>query len=78
MKGGEILYIYKSPVGIIKIIKSNNRYNLVIDKTVYGSYNSAVAAADDVYTQTTGYYEFDILDCSEVDIPTDIYEWEKI
>lgn len=72
------MYIYKSPVGIIKIIKVNNRYNLVIENTVYGSYNSAVAAADDVYNQTTGYYEFDALDYSEVDIPTDIYEWEKI
>lgn len=37
-----------------------------------------MAAADDVYTQSTGYYEWDSQDIDSiiVDVPTDIHQWE--
>lgn len=72
------MYIYRSPIGIFSIRILNNRYALCFANNVLGYYNSAVAAADDVYTHTTGLYKWDILDCQIHDVPTDIYEWELV
>lgn len=70
------MWYYKSPVGLMKIYKnSNGKFSLQINETVYGFYNSAVAAADDVYMFVTGCYQWDCLD-GTLDPPTDIYEWE--
>lgn len=74
------MFVYNSPVGLMKIIfsNSNNRYSLIINDVNYGSYHSAIAAADDVFTQVTGCDEWDSFDSSSMDIPTDIYEWGKV
>jgi hypothetical protein len=61
------MYIFRNASG---------RYSLKICGTVYGFYSSAVAAADDVYTFSTGCYEWDSL-FKSANPPTDIYEWEK-
>jgi hypothetical protein len=45
------------------------------DWELLGSYSTAVAAADDVFTQHTGYSEWD--DPGRSDSPTDLGEWEK-
>jgi len=71
-------YIYKSQVGkmVIGVDRNVNRFALIINDTCYGHYNSAIAAADDVYMHVTGCYEWDLLD-GEVDPPTHISEWER-
>ena len=72
------MYVYQSPIGTFYIRLLDNRYALYFDNDVLGYYSSAVAAADDVYTHTTGHYEWDALDCQVNDVPTDIYEWKRI
>ncbi|MFF5993672.1 hypothetical protein AAGS61_02805 [Lysinibacillus sp. KU-BSD001] len=72
------MFIYRSPIGTFSIRVLNGRYALCFANDVLGCYNSAGAAADDVYTHTTGHDKWDALDCRVNDVPTDIYEWEKI
>lgn len=71
------IYQYRSPVGCFLIKPSaNGCWELYFKDNLLGSYPSATAAADDVYMQATGYYDWDSLD--SVDIPTDISEWEVV
>jgi len=72
------MYIYRSPIGIFSIRLFNGRYALCFANVVLGYYHSAVAAADDVYTHTTGHYDWDALDCQIDNVPTDVHEWERI
>lgn len=70
------MWIYNTPVGTWVIrINRDNRYELCLGDNCFGVYSSAVAAADDVFTQHTGCDKWDDLDLDS--IPTDIYEWEK-
>lgn len=72
------MWYYESPIGIMKIYKNHTgRYSLQILETVYGSYESPIAAADDVYVFVTGCYEWDSLD-GTIEPPTDIYEWNRL
>ncbi|MDD4601488.1 MAG: hypothetical protein PHQ46_10620 [Negativicutes bacterium] len=73
------MYIYKSPIGLMKIIFDRNvgKFALVINGTCYGHYHSAVAAADDVYVHETGCNDWDLLDGDILDSPSDISEWER-
>jgi hypothetical protein len=50
-------------------------YLLGIDEDALGSYNSSEAAADDVYTQTTGFSSWDAL--PNISGPTDLGEWTR-
>ena len=71
------MWIYNSPAGPMQIFKNRSgRYSLQIGDTVYGVYDSAIAAADDVYMFVTGCSNWDSLN-GKVDAPTDIYEWEQ-
>lgn len=71
------MWLYNSPVGLMRIFfNSSERYSLEIDGTVYGFYHSPIAAADDVYTHSTGCDSWDLLDGNIQDVPTDLYEWE--
>jgi hypothetical protein len=71
------IYQYKSPVGSFLIKpQANSFWGLWLKDNLLGSYQSAMAAADDVYMQMTGDYDWDSL--VGIDIPTDISEWEVI
>jgi len=71
------IYLYRSPIGRFLIkLQTNNRWDLWFKDDLLGSYHSAMAAADDVYMQSTGNYDCDSLD--GIDIPTDIHEWEVV
>jgi hypothetical protein len=72
------MYLYQSPVGLmeIKYDRSNNRFLLLIEGLCYGAYDSAPAAAHDVYAQTTGFCEWDLLDAAILK-PAHLDEWEK-
>lgn len=69
------MWVYHSPIGPIFIKKSYDSYQLIYNEVCYGNYPSAIAAADDVYTFSTGCDEWDSLSDS-ADPPTDIYEWD--
>ena len=73
------MWEYKSPIGSMYIRKNKlAKYDLIINDNVYGQYKSPVAAADDVYTFTTGCDEWDSKEDKYEDIvPTDINEWQK-
>ncbi|WP_338754237.1 hypothetical protein [Bacillus sp. FJAT-52991] len=74
------MFFYKSPIGTFKIgiDKRVGKYALVINDVIYGHYPNTLSAADDVYMHVTGCYEWDSLDGTIEDVPTDIYEWEKV
>ena len=66
---------YRSPIGrFLANPQTNGRWGLWLKGDLLGSYHSAVAAADDVYMQATGDYDWDSL--VGFDIPTGIDEWE--
>jgi hypothetical protein len=74
-------YVYKSPIGkfYIRYNPSLEKWDLGMNDEVFGFYITTIAAADDVYCQATGCYQWDILDISNnPNVPTDIYEWERI
>lgn len=74
------MWIYKSPIGTItiKYIKSINRYGVVYEGTVWETCDTPQSCADDVYMQVTGCSEWDLYDTHDIDIPTDLSEWQKI
>lgn len=71
-------YYYRSPIGIFTVKIHKFKWGLFFNDELLGVYDTPVGAADDVYLQVTGYYEWDSLQGVSLDIPTDIYEWEKI
>jgi hypothetical protein len=72
-------YLYKSSVGVfyIRYNPSLAKWDLGMNDEVYGNYMTTIAA-DDVYCQSTGCNQWDMLDITKIDAPTDIYEWERI
>ena len=75
------IYSYKSPVGLffIRYNPSVGKWELGIEDDVFGYYTTTIAAADDVYTQSTDCYEWDMLNLDTIIniAPTDIYEWKR-
>lgn len=69
------MWVYESPIGNIVIQQIGDRFALVIHEQVYGSYHSAVAAANDVYTFTTGCDEWDLASIDPSKVPSDISGW---
>ncbi len=72
-------YTYRTRVGTFCIRPQPNspgRWWLCIGDDALGSYHSPEAAADDVYTQSTGHFEWDSL--PPVEDPTDLSEWTPI
>jgi hypothetical protein len=70
--------LYRSPVGVFWIRpqpNSEERFWLGIGDERLGSYDSARAAVDDVYTQHTGWHAWDSL--RDANAPTDLSEWER-
>lgn len=69
------MWIYESPIGMMMIYRNTQgRFSLRIADDIYGHYHSAVAAADDVYTFSTGCNEWDFL-CGSINPPIDLSEW---
>ena len=69
-------YHYHSKVGTFWIgPDGERRFWLGIDEEKLGSYHSARAAADDVYTQSSGHAEWDSL--PTVMEPCDLTEWVR-
>lgn len=71
------MYIYESPVGLFTIQEEQCCFVLRLDGEILGRYASPNAAANDVYLQSTGSYEWDDLSLP-VDVPTGIAEWSLL
>lgn len=50
------MFVFHSSVGTFWIKPHQGRYVLGINDDAIGSYHSAVAAADDVFTHATGHF----------------------
>ena len=71
------MFYYKTRVGIFKIKPSNHGYGLFFNGDCIGEYTSPQSAADDVFTHTTGVYEWDMLE-GRINSPTDLSEWHCV
>lgn len=73
------MWIYHSPIGDLCIKRlPNGRYGLLYQDTIWESSITPQAEADNVYTHTTGCWDWDQLDGNIDDVPIDLSEWEKI
>lgn len=68
------MYVYESPVGAFTIQEVQGRFVLQLGGEVLGRYASPNAAANDVYLQSTGSFEWDGA-ALPADAPTGISEW---
>ncbi len=72
------MWRYKSPIGALYIRQlSNGRYGLIFDGTVWESCDTPQAEADNVLMQCTGCSDWDMFDTSNIDVPSDLSEWER-
>lgn len=79
--GGFIMWVCHSPIGTIKIKYDHEvkKYALWLGDECGGYYPSAEAAADDVYTQTSGIDAIDYLkDSRSAILPHDLGDWDKV
>jgi sarcosine oxidase delta subunit len=76
----DFTYKYKSPIGsfYIRYNPKTLKWELWFGDGMYGDFDNTIGAADNVYLHATGCYEWDKLDCKIDDVPTDIYEWERV
>lgn len=73
------MFYYVSPIGVMtaNFNRSSQNVDLFINADFIDSYPSFSHLADAVYTFTTGYIEWDILDCKIDNVPSDISEWHQ-
>jgi hypothetical protein len=76
----QYIYFLKTSIGTLWIRPERTHgWSLSIeshgDTELLGSYSSEIAAADDVFTQHTGWDQWD--EPRRMNIPTDLGEWEK-
>jgi hypothetical protein len=74
-----MIYYYESLVGTfyIKENADTGKYDLTINDELYCSDYEPNALADNVYSQSTGYWDWDSLE-SIIGAPTDIHQWERL
>lgn len=73
------MWLYRSPIGNIYIKPlPNGRFGMVYNQTIWETCDTAQAEADNVYLQSTGCSEWDMLDVSNISVPIDLSEWEYI
>ena len=68
------MYAYKSRVGTFRIYRGYGKWCLALGESFCELHDSPVAAADSVFTHTTGYAPWDNLD-GIVEGPSDLSEW---
>lgn len=71
------MYFYDSPLGVFTIRQEAGRFVLRLDYEILGRYSSPTAAANDVYMQSTGSFQWDgcIL---PPDAPTGLGDWQYV
>lgn len=73
------MWIYKCPIGTIAIKFDDNvkKYAIWLGCECGGFYTIPEAAADDVYTQTSGINAIDFFSDSSI-LPHDLSDWSKM
>jgi len=76
MKDGT--YYFPSKIGkfFIRYNKELDRWNLGMGEEIYGNYDTADDAADDVYCHATGCHEWDSLDGKVKNVPDSVSDWD--
>lgn len=75
------MWIHKTSVGTLKIVydRQVKKYALWLNDECSGYYSLPEAAADDVYTQNSGFDEIDKLPFSEItEFVDNLSCWEKV
>lgn len=74
-----VVYRYESPIGTFTIRPNEpeaGRWGLYCGDACYRTYDSAQAAADDVYRQSTGVHAWD--SAPSITEPTALFEWNRV
>jgi len=70
------MWVYRARIGTLTIKPlDDGRYGLFYDDELWGSWHSPWAAADEVYTHSSGCTDWDM---SDEDGPTDLSEWMRV
>lgn len=79
MKGGIGMWKYRSPIGniYIKYIPSEQKYGMFYNDTCWEACDTPGAEADNVYLHCTGCHDWDKLDGTVSDCPSNLSDWEK-
>lgn len=73
------MWLYRSSIGNIYIKQlPDGRYGMIHNNVVWESCDSPQAEADNVYMQCTNCSTWDNLDTTNVNVPSDLSEWERI
>lgn len=72
-----MVFVFRSPFGLFIIKPHNNRWGLWCGDDLLGSYHRPEAAADDVYMQATGHYDWDGKKTDGTE-PMDLSDWERV
>ena len=73
------MWVYHSPIGNIFIKQlSDGTYGMEYNGTIWESAKTPQIEADNVFCHVTGCSEWDSLDGTILDTPTDLSEWEYI
>lgn len=73
------MWVYKSPIGRIYIKQlPDGRFGMVYEETVWESCSTPQDQADNVYMQVTGCAKWDMYDATNVLVPSDLSEWERV
>lgn len=74
------MWRYISPIGVIciKYLPEHSAYGTIYDGIVWETCDNPQASADNVYCHCTGCLDWDLLDGTVLDVPTDLSEWEKV
>ncbi|CAG5016276.1 hypothetical protein DYBT9275_05518 [Dyadobacter sp. CECT 9275] len=72
-----MIYYFKSKYGLFSIRPQPgaDRVQLFLNEEILGSYVNAASAAEDVYIQETGYFEWDYQ--TDVGRPITLADWHK-
>lgn len=70
------MYYYESEIGLLWIVLlKDRRWYFKFEGNYYGPYYSAIAAADDVMTHSTGCNKWDNSYGTGISYPQDLSEW---
>lgn len=74
------MWKYESPIGNMYILihPGTSRYTVKFNNQYFGSYSTPQKAAGDVACFCIGYDDWDSLDGSISDYPSDLSDWERL
>lgn len=77
MEGGVFVWFYRSPIGLLRIVRfPDGIYYFMFgdDDTVWTGHNDPQVVASDISSHVTGCSEWDF---SDIDVPENLSEWDR-